>query len=116
MSSIENAGDTFIKVATVGFIGIAGYSLWRCYRKRGSLYPSDIFTCLVEGTGSVAFNVTKDLGKEIWGVTKPLANSINKSVLNPTGKWISKAGKTAFVDEPKKVANSVKKGITSLFH
>lgn len=105
MSSIESGSKILVGVATVGALGYTGYILWKCYKKRGSISPGSLTTCLVEGVGSVGWDVTKDLGKEIWKDTKPLLKSINKSVLKPTGKWVEKAGKTAFVDTPKMLAN-----------
>lgn len=92
MTSIKN-GIWTIAGITVG--GAVVYSLYTCYRDKGSLAPSKLAECFIEGGASTLFNVFKDLVTEVYkGALKPLAEDIYKGALIPIADGFKDFGNT----------------------
>lgn len=85
MSSIKD-GIWTIAGITIG--GAIVYSLYSCYKEKGSIAPAKLAECFIEGSASTLFNVAADLGKELWNsALKPLGEGIGDKVLEPIGDF-----------------------------
>jgi len=69
--------ETIKNAAIVGVLGLGAYSLYGCYKKRGSLTLTDVSVCIAEGLGSAAGDIAKDTAKAL----KKEINKENKAQL-----------------------------------
>ncbi len=72
--------ETIKNAAIVGVLGLGAYSLYGCYKKRGSLTLTDVTICIAEGLGSAATGVAK----ETW---KALKTEIKKENKQQIKEW-----------------------------
>jgi hypothetical protein len=103
-------------VAVVGAVGIIGYSIFRCYKKKKSLSMSAITSCIFTGTIESLAGTAKDLGKETYKkLIKPGAVGLYKKGLKPIGvKTFNKVLKPAYKSMrniPKKIAHDSQKAL-----
>lgn len=129
MSSPDNISSGLIAVASIGAISFAGYTIYKCYKKKGSLSMQGLTECLIEGTGGAFLDIGKGLAKSGWDLTKKggkiagkflkkEGNQFKDHVINPVGNWSKRAAKDTgkyIVKAPTKVLHSTEKGIKKMF-
>lgn len=84
---MEDIKNKLFAAAGIGFLGLATWEAYTCYKKTGSLTPSSLMSCFLVDTGKTLMKSTAELGKYVWnkGVKKGAVEVYNKA-LKPIGK------------------------------